>query len=285
MIIVNLKGGLGNQMFQYALGRRLALKNNNELKLDISGYPRQNLRSYRLNNFNIAEKIATDDEVKKLKYPLGFFSKAWRRFSFKILRIHHVGWEPQALRLLEQKKNLYLDGFWQSYKFFDDIVDVLKRDFTLREPMENIRPDLLNKIKESNSVSIHIRRTDYVSTKRAQVYHGMCDLDYYQRALELIKDRVSNPAFFIFSDDIEWVKNNLPISDPALYVSQEGLEDYQELTLMSKCKHNIIANSSFSWWAAWLNSNPDKTVITPKQWFGNNSIKIDDIVLPTWTKI
>lgn len=269
-------------MFQYALGRKLALKNNDQLKLDISSYPKQNLRRYRLGGFEIVENIATAGEIKKIKYPFGLFSRIWRIFGFKILRQFYIGWEPSAL-----KKNgtFYLDGFWQSYKYFEDIEKVIKKDFSLKVSLENKVPELLAQITNANSVSLHIRRGDYVSDQKTQKHHGTCDLNYYTRAIDKIVEKISNPTFFIFSDDIEWVKHNLKTNYQVVYVSQPSLEDYEELILMSKCKHNIIANSSFSWWGAWLNSNSEKVVISPTKWMNDNSVKINDLIPPTWTKI
>lgn len=285
MIITNLKGGLGNQMFQYALGRKLSLHNNDQIKLDISGYPRQNLRSYRLDAFNIVENIARAEEIKKFKYPYGILSMAWRRFSFKILRRFHIGWEPRLLAKLEKKQNVYLDGFWQSYRYLEDVVDVIKKDFTLKEPLEKVCPELIHQIEATNSISLHIRRGDYVADTKTQKHHGSCSLDYYRQAVDLVAKKVVNPTFFIFSDGIDWVKNNLSISHPVIYVSNPELQDYHELILMSLCHHNIIANSSFSWWGAWLNDHSDKIVISPSRWVNNNSVKIDDLIPPTWIKI
>jgi len=284
MIIVNLKGGLGNQMFQYALGRKLALQNKTTLKLDTSGYPKQTLRKYGLPVFNIQENIASNEEVKHLKYPLGSISMAWRRFSFKILRRFHISWEPATLDRLEKKKDLYLDGFWQSYKYFDDIAEIIRQDFSLKEPLEKVSPELNEKIKGTNSVSIHIRRSDYLNPKVQQQF-GSCSLDYYAQAAKIIASKISDPVFFIFSDDVQWVKENLKLEFTMIAVSDYQLKDFQEMIAMSLCKHNIIANSSFSWWGAWLNGNPDKIVIAPNKWFNDGSLNIDDLIPPAWTKI
>jgi len=284
MIITNIKAGLGNQLFQYALGRKLALKNNETLKLDISGYPKQTLRKYGLSVFNIEENIADDQEVKRLKYPLGILSMVWRRFSFKILRRHHVGWEPNTLKSLEKKKNFYLDGFWQSYKYFDDVADTIRRDFTLKEPLEKISPELNEKIKGTNSISLHIRRSDYLNPK-VQKQFGSCSLNYYAQAIKIISGKIPDPVFFVFSDDPTWVKENLKLEFPMVAVSDYQLKDFQEMTAMSLCKHNIIANSSFSWWGAWMNANPDKIVISPDKWFNDGSLNIDDLIPASWTRI
>ena len=282
MIILNLKGGLGNQMFQYALGRKLALKNNTALKLDISGYPRQTLRQYGLGDFNIVEEIATPEEVRKLKYPFGLCSKLARRFRFKILRRFHIGWEPG---ILEAGDNIYLDGFWQSYKYFDDVTETLKKEFTLKQPLSPASTELSAQILSADSISLHIRRGDYVSNPKTRKHHGICDLDYYRKAVKLITEKVPTPTFFVFSDDIDWVKQNLDIGFPTVYVSRPELGDSEELVLMSRCHHHIIANSSFSWWGAWLGINSEKIIISPTKWVNNNSVKMNDLIPKTWLKI
>lgn len=282
MIITRLKGGLGNQMFQYALGRKLALKNNDLLKLDISGYQHDNLRSYSLEPFAMSAEIAKQEEITRLKYPLGIFSFVWRYFSFKVLRQFHTGWEPA---ILEAKGNLYLDGFWQSYKYFADIADTIRADFTLKEPLEQKYPELVQQVHEGDSISLHVRRTDYVSSKKHQKNFGTLSLEHYQKAIRLAKENRPNPTLFIFTDDPNWVKNNLQTDVPTIYISNFGLRDYEELILMSYCKSHIIANSSFSWWGAWLDPRPDKIVIAPTHWTQSGEPKTDDIIPPSWQKI
>ncbi|OJI09297.1 MAG: alpha-1,2-fucosyltransferase [Candidatus Vogelbacteria bacterium CG10_big_fil_rev_8_21_14_0_10_49_38] len=289
MIIVNLKGGLGNQMFQYALGRKLALKTGQELKLDLTGFDRDHSRAFGLDNFNIIKPPATPAEIKRVKYPYGWFSKGWRWFRFKILRVHHTGWEPKTLNQIERKlkthDDFYLDGFWQSHKYIEDVRENLLTDFTPKESLEKKYPDLIAQIKNTNSVGIHLRRGDYATNSRVLREFGVCSIAYYQRAIKLLAEKIDQPNLFIISDDINWVKENLPTDHPTVYVSELGTKDYEELLIMSQGKHNIIANSTFSWWGAWLNNNPDKIVIAPEPWFNNNSIKIDDIIPPTWIRL
>ena len=286
MIIVNLKGGLGNQMFEYALGRRLSLERKTSLKFDISGFPFDHQRDYSLSYFNITGEIATADKIRSLKYPYGFLSKVWRKFKFKILRVHNIGYEPQNIL---HGDNLYLDGYWQSFKYFENIRETLLKDFSLKIDLQKTHPDLLDQAIKNNSVALAVRRTDYLLPENLK-WLGVCSIDYYKKAIELIEKKVSNPIFFIVCDDLTWVKKNINFNHhPVVYVSElrqtKSITDYQELILMSKCKHNIIANSSFSWWPAWLNTNPDKIVIAPDIWFNNGNIKIDDIIPSTWIKL
>lgn len=278
MIIVRLKGGLGNQLFQYALGRKLSIKNRDELKLDATGYDYDELRHYALKDFKINATLATPNEINKLKYPHGLISKVWRYFSFKILRRFHVGYEEE---ILKKTGDFYLDGFWQSYKYFNDITETIKKEFALKKELSEEATLLIKKIETSNSASLHIRRGDYVNNN----YHDLCSPQYYQKAINHLESKMSALTFFVFSDDIDWVKNNLKIKHPTEYVSNPKLSDSEELFLMSQCQNNIIANSSFSWWGAWLNNNPTKIVITPNRWVNSHGFKINDLIPPQWTKL
>jgi len=275
MIIIQLKGGLGNQMFQYAMGRRVAHANNTDLKLDISWFNNIGVnytpRKYSLQPFNIIENFASINEIKALKRG----------------RIHNL-----TKRILTKERfsnNVYLSGYWQNEKYFKDIEDIIRKEFTLKKPIRNKYIDLIN---HTNSVSLHIRRGDYVINPEYRKTLGACPLSYYHKAIRNILNFVTHPHFFIFSDDIKWAKNNLKFKHPVTFVSNKEQyllkntnTDYEDLILMSKCKHNIIANSSFSWWGAWLNSNPDKIVIAPKKWFNDLSLTNKDLIPELWMKI
>lgn len=282
MIITRIKGGLGNQMFQYAIARKISLKYSDSFKLDITDYGSDNFRKFGLNNFNIISVVASDEEVSKIKYPYGFLSKIIRFFVFRILKIYNIGYVPSVLR---KHKNIYLDGYWQSYIYYEDIIDILRQDFLLKVPLSEEKQKLEETIKKCTSVSLHIRRGDYVSDKKANKIFNVCNLDYFKSAAEYIGTKVSNPVFYIFSDDAEWVKSNFKISFPTFYVSDYGLKDFEELWFMTCCKHNIIANSSFSWWGAWLNKNAEKIVICPKKWVNNNTVNMNNLVPDSWVRM
>jgi hypothetical protein len=269
MIIVNLKGGTGNQLFQYALGRHLSLKNNDVLKLDVSGLDRANklgdiYRPLQLNAFNVGKEVASDEEVRRLKYPFGIISKGWRWFSFRVLRRTNVIFDPRVLSLTG---DIYLDGYWQSPRYFDAIRDVLLKELTLAKPFCAPAAILAAQIKAGPSASIHVRRGDYVKNPRVLKEFVPCSQAYYERAVAEVRRRAGDVTFFVFSDDIGWAKENLPLGERAVYVKDQAITDTEELMLMSLCEHNIIANSSFSWWGAWLNQNPNKVVIAPRPWF------------------
>jgi len=291
MVITKLKGGLGNQMFQYATGRFLSLKNNNKLFLELSHYDKKNInpdypREYSLHYF----KINSNTPINSNSF-LKIALKIYNRLLKKTVRNYYLDYHPELLEKLslklerKPKSKVILDGFFQSEKNFSEIRPTLLQEFQLKpEFITDKVKEFQDKIEKGNSVSIHIRRGDYVSNPDANAHHGLCPLSYYRDAIDLMVNAVENPHFFIYTDDVEWVKENLEISDPHTFVSGNGLTGPQELWLMSKCNHNIIANSSFSWWGAWLNQNPGKNVIAPKQW----TIKGDDhpnIIAEGWVTL
>ena len=180
------------------------------------------------------------------------------------------------------KDNVYLDGYWQSWKYFNNYSDIIKKDFTIKlKYLNTIDRNLLTQIENSNSVALHVRRGDYVNNKDVNKFLGICDKSYYESAIEFIKNKVVDPRFYIFSDDPDWCLKEF--GNEFFIIS--GNHDWQDLWLMSKCKNQIIANSSFSWWAAWLNNNMEKIVVAPKKWFSGMNIKIDDRLPESWIKL
>lgn len=287
MIIVNLKGGLGNQMFQYALGRALSLKNNDILKLDTESLSKAKelgniYRPFDLEAFAIYKDIASKEEVAALRYPHGILSKLTELFAQKILRRSTVVFDKKILTLTG---NQYLDGYWQSPLYFEAIRDTLLTDFTPKAQLSASGQALLQQLADTNSVAIHIRRGDYVANPRVLRENGICSIEYYRKAAAEVEKTQKNTTYFIFSDDIDWVKANLELpATEMFYVQDATLSSPQELYLMSQAKHNIIANSSFSWWAAWLNQNENKIVVAPTPWF--NTVTFDkNLIPPTWIQI
>ena len=288
MTIIKLKGGLGNQLFQYAFGRLIVLRRREDLKLDKDILGQEgSRRSYGLDAFNIKAEIASREEVLKVKYPYGLISKALRFFKAKFLRIFHIGFEARMLKTKAQ----YLEGFFQSYKYLEPIRRELLEDLSLKNDNLKIKyPAILEEMKNSESVAVHIRRGDYVNNPKTKKAHFICDLNYYEKSFALIKDKLKEknlePKFFIFSDDINWAKDNLK-EDNLVFVSRpEFLDlDYEELILMSRAKHNIIANSSFSFWSAWLNTNPEKIVIAPALWNRKYQRAYKDLLPEDWLRV
>lgn len=292
MIIVKLIGGLGNQMFQYAVGRAVAHRTNIPLKLDITNFEEYKLRTYQLSCFNIQEDFASIEEVEWFKPQsrniIAFTNckiqeilLPWHKHRF--IKEREFLYDPDIIRI---KGNAYLDGYWQSEKYFIDIADIIRHEFTMKLKPNNTNSQMLTKINSINSVSLHIRRGDYVSNPITMQIHGVLSLDYYRSALNLISKKVKNPYIFVFSDDIAWVKNNLKTSLPLYFIDHNTVDkDYEDLRLMSRCKHHVIANSSFSWWGAWLNNNKDKMVIVPKKWFCDPNRNTKDLIPKKWLKV
>lgn len=287
MIIIKMIGGLGNQLFQYALGRAIAHKKNVPLKMDITPFETYTLHKYALGNFNIIENFATEEEISQLKYPsgIGFWSSKLNQVLMPYYFQSYVkeldfNFEPNIIKV---PSDVYLDGYWQSEKYFADIEDIIRNEFVVTSPQEGSNRELANQIKSCESVSLHIRRGDYVSNPHTNKTHGTCDMDYYLRCIECLTKTVKNPHFFVFSDDIEWARLNLKLPYSITFIDNNGPEkNYEDLRLMSICKHNIIANSSFSWWGAWLNANPDKIVLAPKRWFNTNERNTKDLIPEEW---
>jgi Glycosyl transferase family 11 len=289
MIVMRLKGGLGNQLFQYALGRHLSISKNVPLQLDTSSYKVDTLREYRLFPFHIQahaiDKLpffATDGKARHLNRLIqsirGLFSR-----PFQIVREPSFSFDSTVFDCSDQA---YLDGFWQSEKYFLPIAKTLREDLQLKSPIDDELKAVADQIRSTNAVSIHVRRGDYVSNPTTTAFHGVCGVEWYQKALEEIENKVDDPTYFVFSDDYEWAKANLNFKSNMVFVppSPDGKEA-QDMYVMSLCQHNIIANSSFSWWAAWLNANPQKIVIGPEKWFASGPQKTDDLIPAQWIRI
>lgn len=291
MIVVKLQGGLGNQMFQYALGRALSLKKNTELLFDISSFTTDPLRTYSLSLFAIDGNIATESQIKvfkknkrktgKLSFFHNLFIANWKKYVSE--RMFHFDSEVFTV-----SKNAYLDGYWNTEKYFRDIRETLLTDFTLKNSLSGKNKEIADKISTSNSVSIHIRRGDYAHDIKTKTTHGLLSSEYYTKGCDYIAKNVTDPILFIFSDDIAWVKNNLSFPFQANYIDWNAENRaYEDMRLMSLCKHHIIANSTFSWWGAWLSTNPNKIVIGPKKWFNQVKQNVDtkDLLPESWIKL
>jgi hypothetical protein len=276
MIVVKLKGGLGNQMFQYSMGKKLSLERKETVKFDNTFLERPSWQEligatvwrYGLGEFNTKAPFA------------GFWEKIHPTKVKEIL----FNVKDNLKKIGKIKGSVYLDGFWQSEEYFNDIKSIICRDFRLKSKSKNFIK-MAKLISGPGSVSLHFRRGDYAKRRKTKKYHGLLTPDYYHKAVNLICQSVKNPRFFVFSDDVSWVKVNFKIRQPVTYISGFcKLTNAEELVLMSLCKHNIIANSSFSWWGAWLNSNPSKIVVAPGRWF-RAKIKHESLLPGDWVKI
>lgn len=290
MIVVKLIGGLGNQLFQYAIAKKLAIQFNTEVVLDTMPFEKYKLHKYSLEHFNFNKHIATISDLSLLGLEQGnIIQKNYYRILRKIIKpviISEKQFNFDNDIFLKAKKHTYLDGYWQTEKYFSDIRSILLADLIIKKPLENKNLEIANQINAVNSVSLHIRRADYVSNTDTLNIHGVCGLDYYFKAIEHISKEVEKPVLFIFSDDMQWVKENLQTSLDTVYVDHNNADtNYEDLRLMSFCKNNIIANSSFSWWGAWLNNHDDKIVIAPKKWFSTNERNYSDVIPSKWMQL
>jgi hypothetical protein len=290
MIIVKLSGGLGNQMFQYALGRHLSIIFDLDLKLDIDTYfdvTNNEKRKYNLDIFNIEPQFATKDEVYNLT------GAAWRhqlnRITSKVnilllrnyIKEKHFHFDNSIL--YHSQASLYLDGYWQSPQYFSPINNVIKKDFTFRTDVTPLSKNLENDILYKESVCLHIRRGDYLQNSM----HYVDPTNYILDAVAYMQKTIGNDMhLFVFSDDLQWCKAHLPsliAHQNITYCQTESAND--DFQLMTYCKHFIIANSTFSWWAAFLGNNEHKLVIAPRNWFSDTRIVVTDLYPFNWIKL
>ncbi len=294
MIVVKLIGGLGNQLFQYAAGTALANYHKTELYLDLSylnadtngAYTK---RKFELDKFNIQSKIADAGILRNFNFNENKVSVKLKKllpglFSKMIFNEHQFNFHSNFLKF---PATTYLNGYWQSEKYFNSFRGKLLSEIMLRSPFSEGAVAIAKNIQCANSVSLHVRRGDFVSLKSANHFHGHLELDYYKLAFEKISSKIKNPTFFVFSDDMDWCKANFDFISSKEFIDGEsnGITTHEELILMSYCKHNIIANSSFSWWGAWLNQNANKVVIAPQNWFADKKINTNDLIPSSWIKI
>ncbi|TXD46420.1 alpha-1,2-fucosyltransferase [Polaribacter sp. IC073] len=267
MVIVRILGGLGNQMFQYAYAKSLEVKGF-DVSLDLSGFKNYKLHGgYQLDKYHINLQNAKNSTV--------LFS---RINPLKTIKEENLLFNEKLLSL---KGNEYVKGYFQTEKYFSGIRNTLLEQFTINREIANSTKKYKKEITlAENSCSIHIRRGDYVSDSKSNIIHGTCTLDYYREAIKKVEEKYKNTLFFVFSDDIPWTKENLVIKN-ATYINHKCLP-HEDILLMSLCKNNITANSSFSWWGAWLNKNNSKMVVAPKQWFVS---KENEITCKNWIKI
>jgi hypothetical protein len=306
MIIVKLQGGLGNQMFQYAIGRKLSMLNKTTLKLDLSFLldrtTRENFefREYDLDIFALEPYFATYQDLKNFvtTQGKGIKTQVYKYLvnpflSQKYIKENSFSFNSNILSLTG---NLYLDGYWQSPLYFEDIKAEIKKDFRyISANLPEQGEHLLTLIKANQSVCLHVRRGDFVYNTTNSKVHGFVGLDYIQTAMERMTNIISSPIFIVFSDDINWCLENIKTAHSIIFVSRDYLQqkvNYNrklELSnthyLMQSCKHFVISNSTFSWWAAWLSNHDNKIVIYPKKWFNDSSINTSDLMPSEWIQI
>ena len=274
MIIVRIKGGIGNQLFQYATAYALSRKLKKILGFNVGFTSNMTARGYRLSEFNIVDNVVLDD---KLPGAIKIFKNKYVNKSMRVLHIGNVkcnDWQyvletkedyNEHLLTLNSRK-IYIDGYFQSYKYFEEYRSDLLKQLTPKQGFNTECLQVLDSIEKCNSVAVHIRRGDF--KKSYNKFHYLLDVDYYQRAIDYMESVVENPVFFFFSDDIEWIKDNLGERECFRFINVKT-RDIDDLMFMKNCKHIITANSTFSWWGAWLNENDNAIRIVPQKSYGN----------------
>lgn len=275
MIILRLRGGIGNQLFQYAAGKALATHHGMPLKIDDYTYSINSSRKIELSKFKIDFQIASRKEVHKFTGfwpPSRIFHKSTNyRFNNKVCAQPYYHFYPEFFHL---PKKIYLSGYWQSEKYFQNITNFIREIYQPSIDLDKRNSDILNKMNKSNSISIHVRRGDYVKTPKYASFFGAQDIEYYKKSMHFLENKFKSIKYFIFSDNPEWCETQFKnVPNKTILTHNQGDQSYLDMWLMSRCKHHIIANSTFSWWGAWLGENPGKTVIAPKRWFKDPYVK------------
>lgn len=294
MKIVKLKGGLGNQMFQYAFAKLIEKKTGEEVKLDYTSYSalkNDTVRKPRLERFNLSICSASSKDIEKkcllqhqgnsqaLLYKIGIYAEKTlnRKYYFEENRAYV---DTDSILKYE-----YFDGYWQSYRYIEQVKDEIIKDFTPKTLSQKTTDDI-NMFSKQNSVFVGVRKGDYTKSKYAQRHFGSFSSDYYNTAMKKISEKTENPIFYIFSNDINWCKQNLALDNSFKIVYREPeqqVDDFEELMLMSSCKHAIMVNSTYHWWGAYLIKNKNKVICCPKKWFFDD--KPIDIIPNDWVVI
>ena len=293
MVVVQLNGGLGNQMFQYAAAKSLSLHHNVPLSLDVSLFYRENLpdlevpRNFELYNFKgVNEKMITPEELESIA-ALSSKKNALKKFIPRYKQsIYTEPYYHFDKNFLKSKNKVLLKGGWQSEKYFMPHIRHIQETFKMKDELIRSVKNKAGELKELLSVAVHIRRADYLRKKIIFEWHGVMGKEYYSRAFQVLDEKLQDYKVFYFTDDPGWVEKELiPLKNGELISKDVAKNHLEDFYLMSQCQHNIIANSSFSWWAAWLNNNLDKIVVAPKNWFNKGPKDTQDLLPASWIKI
>lgn len=292
--VVRLTGGLGNQLFQYALGRAIALSTGAVVRYDLGFFEQvagaHVPRTFALAPFKLRCEHASTRQIALAKQQGSAFRLMLHGIHPRLAPEHTVldhpdmRFDPGVLRLAHPA---YIDGYWQSERYFIDIADRLREDLVLREAPSGENARMAGLISGStNAVSVHVRRGDYVSHPISSSHHLICGADYYASAMQRMLEAFPDASFFVFSDDLAWCRAHLRTEAPISFMEHNGNDAaHEDMRLMSLCRHHIIANSSLSWWGAWLNASPAKQVIAPLRWFRDPSLDPPDLVPAAWIRM
>ncbi|MEX3008469.1 alpha-1,2-fucosyltransferase [Hoeflea sp. TYP-13] len=284
-IITQIFGGLGNQMFQYACGRAMALRTGGDCVLDLRDFFAGPGQEPGLHHLNTVSCQLPDSEMppmqsQRLRYLL------WRGLKLepRLIRQKGLAFDPEILGL---DGNYCLRGYWQSERFFADFAERIRQELSVKTEPDDKNAGLLAEIENQPAVSLHIRRGDYVKDAKTNAVHGTCSLEYYSRAAQHIAGHMeAEPVFYVFSDEPQWAVANLDLRfEMRVMDHNDSSRNYEDLRLMSSCRHHIIANSSFSWWGAWLNPSEEKIVVAPNRWFADASMSNPDLIPDSWVRL
>ena len=293
-LIVQLVGGMGNQMFQYAHGRALARKYHMGLALDFVCDQRDTPRSYQLDRLRVTAVMADTSATQDFKEASG---RAFSMLKQAIPQsIQPLRWRPQILReqgfpvqplALDSSRDAYLIGYWQSERYFSVLSQELRSEFQPVTPPSTATRRALDMISAHDSVSVHVRRGDYVTRRTTALFHGVLGIEYYRAAIARLEQERAGAHYYVFTDDPSWVRTAFDSGVPfTLMEANDGDTPEWDLILMSACRRHIIANSSFSWWGAWLDSRPDKRVIAPQGWFVSpDAPDVRDLLPADWSRL
>jgi len=279
-----MTGGLGNQLFQYANARAVACRTHADLLLDVRDllHDKGNTRC-AIGHFNMSARLAEDSELPPARETWIRYM-VWRVFGKNPILVRERGLAFNA-NIRSVRPGSYLHGYFQSERYFEDVADLLRDELRIITPPSRTNADLLARISVENALAIHIRRSDYLSDGNRSVY-AACSMGYYTAAITHMVARVGPPMIYVFSDDPDWARENLNFDYPTVIsAGNPGERAYEDLRLMAACRNNIIANSTFSWWGAWLNPNPDKIVIAPEEWFVPAHPQNPDIIPAGWLTV
>lgn len=296
MIVSELISGLGNQLFQYAAARALAIEKQSPLKVDRTWFDadieRQTPRQYGLDPFVLKPDFLSESErsfflnpdsrniLNRVRLKWNSLQPYYRQRVYKEPHFHF------DVNFFNAASTSYLIGYWQSERYFGAFEKQIRLDFQFKQAPSGKNAEWAQQIDASNAISLHVRRGDMVANPEVVKTHGSCGIDYYLAAATKIAEGVDSPVFFVFSDDPQWCREHLNLAYPAYYIDNNaGDAAYCDMQLMSLCRHHVLANSSFSWWGAWLNQRSDKKVIAPKRWFADNSKDTGDLIPKGWERI
>lgn len=289
MFIFHLQGGLGNQLFQYAAARALSIRRNVPFKVHFHDPDKTVKRAFTLHVFRADIQHATPEQLYPYR-PLSIAEKLGELLWATKSRLPVYSEKTDYILdegLFTCPPDSYITGYWQSPEYFRGLEKLISEDLVISEPPSSQNSMWLERIRNCCSVAVHVRRGDFITVPRTLEIHGVCLVDYFQRSIDIIRQRVEKAVFFFFSEDPEWVRSNLLPISPGSYVIDNNLRmgsEFEDFRLMSECKHQIISNSSFSWWAAWLNRNQEKVVIAPKNWLAIKKLSVGSLVPPEWIR-